>query len=175
MTVPGNPAFAAPSTYGQPAPVPSRPLTATLAFSGALLAGLFTVLGAVLLIVTAKDTAKQAAADLLGVDPSDIGSDFDSDLDTAAHTLVVRGILGLISGALVIAVALALRNAALWARIVETVLLVGGLCTNGLVLRDVAPAATKGLDIAAVLVSLVAVVLMFLPPTNAYAAARKRA
>lgn len=174
MTVPGNPAFAAPA-YGQPAPVPSRPLTATLAFYGALLAGVLTIVGAALLIITAKDTAKQAAADLLGVDPSEVGSDFDSALSTATNSLVVRGVLGLISGALVVAIALAMRNAALWARIVETVLLVGGLCANGVVLRDIAPAATKGLDIAAVVVSLVAVVCMFLPATNAYPAARKRA
>src|SRR4051812_3734595 len=127
MTVPGNPAFAAPPTYGQPVTAPSRPLTATLAFYGALSAGLLTVVGAVLLIINAKDTASRAAADLLGVDPSELGTDFDAALDSAANTLVVRGILGLISGALVIAIALALRNAALWARIVETVLLVGGL------------------------------------------------
>jgi FtsH-binding integral membrane protein len=174
MTVPGNPTFGAPPTYGQPVAAPSRPMTATLAFYAALVAGLFTIIGAVLLIVNAKDTAKQAAADLLGVDPSELGSDFQSDLDSAASTLVVRGILGLISGALVVAIALAMRNAALWARIVETVLLVGGLCANGLVVRDVAPAATKALDIAAVLLSLVAVVLMFLPATNKFAAARKR-
>jgi hypothetical protein len=57
---------------------------------------------------------------------------------------------------------------------VLTVLLVGGICAGGVQVADIAPAATKGLAVGAIVLNLVVVALLFLPPTNAYARARKQ-
>lgn len=163
MTVPGY------DTY-TPRPL-ARPLTLTLGFFGALLAGLASAVGAVLLIADAHELARQTAAGILPTDGS-LDELASAAIDDAANTLVFRGILGLVSAVLVLAVALAVRNGRLWARIVLTVLLLGGLCANGIAVRDVTPGVTKLLDVAAILVSVLVVVLLFLPPTNRYAKAR---
>ena len=54
-----------------------------------------------------------------------------------------------------------------------TILMLGTWCANGIVIRDVAPTATKALGAAAIVLSLAVIVLLFLPPTNAYAKARR--
>ena len=69
--------------------------------------------------------------------------------------------------------ALATRNAATWARIVTSVMIMFGLCAGVLVVNDDAPSAVKAIDIVAALLSLVVIVLFFLPPTNKYVGARK--
>ncbi|GGM26207.1 hypothetical protein ACFFX1_16735 [Dactylosporangium sucinum] len=164
-----------PTAVAAYAAVPStRPATLTFGFFGALLAGLFSVVGSVLLIVKAHDLAARTASDILGEDTESLlGSELTASVvDEAANTLVVRGVTGLVSAVLVLGIALAVRNGALWARIVLTVLLLGGLCANGLMISDVAPGATKALGGAAIVLGLAAVVLLFLPPTNRYAKAR---
>jgi hypothetical protein len=47
-------------------------------------------------------------------------------------------------------------------------------CANGIVLRDVAPTATKALGLAAIVLSNVVIVLLFLPSINAYGRARRQ-
>ena len=172
MTVPGYNSY--PPQPVAPAPVPPlrRPATLTLGVAGALLAGLFSALGAVLLIVNAHPLAQQTVNDIVPSD-SGLGDLASAAADDAAKTLVIRGLTGLVSAALVLAIALAVRPGRLWARIVLTVLLLGGLCANGLIVRDVSPAATKALDFAAIGLSLLVVVVLFLPPTNRYARARR--
>ncbi|MET7394881.1 hypothetical protein ABZS66_15470 [Dactylosporangium sp. NPDC005572] len=165
---------AAVATY---AATPSiRPATLTFGFFGALLAGLFSAVGSVLLVVKAHDLAERTAGDVLGEDTEALlGSELTASVvDEAANTLVVRGVTGLVSAVLVLGIALAVRNGALWARIVLTVLLLSALCANGLVISDVAPGATKALGAAAMVLSIAVVVLLFLPPTSRYAKARKQ-
>jgi hypothetical protein len=135
---------------------------------------LFSAAGAILLIVQAHDLAEQEARELLGADASLLGPELIATAaDEAANTLVLRGITGLVSAVFVLGIALAVRNGALWARIVLTVLLLGGVCANGFAAADLAPAATRALVVAAILLSVVVVVLLFLPPTNSYVKARK--
>jgi hypothetical protein len=173
----GNPP--PPPEFGTYAPVPpSRPATLTFAYFGALLAGLFSAVGATVLIIQARSlaeqTARDVAADLLGVDPSEVpASIVTGTADDVVGTLVTRGVMGLVSALFIIGVALAVRNGALWARIVLTVLLLGGMCANGLVVTDVSSGVTKALGIAAIVLGLAVVVLLFLPPTNRYAKSRK--
>jgi hypothetical protein len=168
------PAQPAPAAYV--AAPPTRPATLTFGYFGALLAGLFSLAGSALLIAQAHDLAERTANDVLGDDTTAIlGSDLTSSVvDDAANTLVMRGVAGVVSAVLVLAVALAVRNGATWARIVLTVLLLGGLCANGFAIADVAPGATKALDAAAMLLGLAVVVLLFLPATNRYVKARKQ-
>jgi hypothetical protein len=151
---------------------PARPATLTLGFVGALLAGVLSALGAILLIAKAHELAQQTVDSIVPSD-SGLGDLAKAAVDDAAATLVSRGVVGLVSAILVIAIALAVRNAALWARIVLTVLLFGGLFANLIAIRDVTPGATKALDLAAIGISILVVVLLFLPPTNRYAKARR--
>ncbi len=173
MTVPGYNAYPPQPMAPPPVPPLTRPATLTLGFAGALLAGLLSALGAVLLIVDAHQLALQTVNDIVPTD-SGLGDLANAAADDAANTLVIRGVTGLVSAVLVLAVALAVRNGRLWARIVLTVLLLGGLCANGLIVRDVSPAATKALDYAAIGLALLSVVVLFLPSTNRYAKARRR-
>jgi hypothetical protein len=166
-----------PAPYRPPAPVPARPATLTLAYVGALLAGLFGAIGATVLMIQARDLAEEIARDtveaVLGADSDSADVLVAAAVDEAAGTLTTRGVLGLVSAVAVIGVTLAVRNGALWARIVLSLLLLGALCGNGLIVTDVAPTLTKALGIAAMLLGVVVVPLLFLPPTNRYAKARR--
>ena len=163
-----------PAPAAVPMAPPARPLTLTLAFFGAMLTGLAGLAASALLIAKAHDLAQKTTDEVLGSSGDVFGSDLTSTVvDEAAQTLTVRGISGIVSAVLILAVGLAIRGGATWARVVLTVLLVGGLCANGVILTDVAPAATKALGALAMVVGLAVVVLMFLPPSNRYAKARK--
>jgi hypothetical protein len=162
----------APAAYGA-APPPARPATLTFAFYGALLSGVLVLAGSILLYVQARDVAVEQGlgsgnADALGQDLT------NAVVDEAVGTLQLRGISGIVSAVLLLAAALAVRNGATWARVLLTVLLVGGVCAGGVTVADLAPAATKALDTIAIVLNLVVVVLLFLPATNAYAKARKQ-
>ncbi|GIJ44295.1 hypothetical protein Val02_11810 [Virgisporangium aliadipatigenens] len=181
MSVPGYPTPGYPSTsppaYATPAAPPSRPGVLTAAFFAGVASALFTLIGAVLLIVSAQDLAQETADKELaevGLDSSAGGAIVQQAIDDAATTLSIRGYSGVFSAVLTLAFVLAARNGALWARIVATLFLVGSWCANGLVMFDVAPTATIALDGLAIVLSLVAVVLFFLPAVNRYAAARRR-
>ncbi|GAA1033943.1 hypothetical protein GCM10009557_37210 [Virgisporangium ochraceum] len=168
-----------PTPYRSSGGIPRRPLTLTLGYVGALLAGLFGAVGAAVLMLQARDVAERTVRDateaVLGSDSGSTDILVTAAVDEAAGTLTTRGVMGLVSALLVIGVALAVRNGALWARAVLTVLLLGSLCGNGVIVADVAPAVTKALGVTAMLLGVVVVVLLFLPPTNRYAKARKLA
>ncbi len=178
MTVPGSSEFATPTYAGAPVPgAQSRPATLTYAFYGAVVVGVLSVISAILLIADSHSLAVKTTKDVLtsaGLgDTGTLGSEIAKQaIDDAASTLVVRGVMGLLSGLLVLAIALVARNGATWARVVLAVLLVGSLCSNGLAAKDVAPALSKGLDWTAIVLSLVVVVLLFLPASGAYAKSR---
>jgi hypothetical protein len=155
------------------APPPTRPTTLTLGFAGALLTGLLSAVGAILLIVEAHDFVKGLMGEV--PDDSELGDVANAIVDAAASQLVARGVLGLVSAILVLAIALAVRNGALWARIVLTILLLGVISSGFIVVRDAAPAAVKALDYAAIGLSVLVVVLLFLPASGQYAKARKAA
>jgi hypothetical protein len=70
---------------------------------------------------------------------------------------------------MVVVLALAARKAAMWARIVVTLLLLAMDAINIITISDVAGGATIALDVAAVVASLVAIVGLFSPPTHRYA------
>lgn len=170
----------APPAYGSyGATAPSRPMTLTLAYFGALLTGLLSAVGAALLLVQARDLAEQTARDatsaVLGDGAaSEVGSGLlAAAVDDATSTLVARGAMVLVSAVLVVGLALAVRNGALWARIVLAWLLLGSIGVNAITIADVAPDVTVLLGALAMLLAVAVVVLLFLPPTNRYAKARK--
>jgi len=170
----------APPGYGAYAAAPpSRPVTLTLAYFGALLTGLLSAVGAALLLVQARDLAEQTARDatsaLLGDGAAkELGTGLlAAAVDDATNTLTMRAVMVLVSAALVVGLALAVRNGALWARIVLTWLLLGSLGANAIMIADVAPDVTVLLGAVAMLLAVAVIVLLFLPPTNRFARARK--
>ena len=171
----------APPAFGSYATAPpSRPATLTFAFYGALLTGLLSAIGAALLLVQARDLAEQTARDATtailgdGAASSATTGLLAAAVDDATSTLVARAVMVLVSAALVVALALAIRNGALWARIVLAWLLLGSLGTNAITIADVAPDVTVLLGALAMLLAVVVIALLFLPPTNRYAKARKQ-
>src|SRR5689334_16699708 len=164
-----------PRLAGGPAPVLiRRPSALTLAFVGALLIGLSSVIAGVLLIGQARHLAEQTAVDLLSGEGLAGMSVDRGAVDQATTTLTAHGALVLASGVLVLAFAFAARAGATWGRTGLGLLLLGTVCGNGLAVTDVAPAATRGLGVVAMALSLAVAALLFLPATNRYASARKR-
>jgi hypothetical protein len=89
-------------------------------------------------------------------------------IDDAYSTLKGRAIIGLVLAILVGLFTLLSRKAALWARIVLTLMVLG---YGALALReatDTCPGLAKGADWLSIAVGAVAVVLMFTPATFAY-------
>ncbi len=170
MASPTN--YAAP-TYQTGASL-TRPVTVTLAFLGALVAGAVSLLGAILLMTGATDAVMAQAAADLGVDPATLtAATSPGDFDSAANILHSRALIAIVISVVVLLLALAARNAATWARLVLTLALLASVGLSFVVVRNVAPTATKLLDIVAILLSLGAVVVLFLGPTNRYARARR--
>jgi hypothetical protein len=151
---------------------------------GGLTVALLSLFGAVFAILTGKealrDYALAEAKDYLGADadPELLDIALQAALDDAYSTLVVKAALAVVVALIVLALAFTVRNAALWARICLTVALVVNMCGgSGLLLVDteVMPGLTVATAASAPMLSLAVIVLMFLPPTNRYAAARKLA
>ncbi|MFL6077573.1 MAG: hypothetical protein ACJ73S_29775 [Mycobacteriales bacterium] len=141
---------------------PERPLTLTGAVVLAALTAALGVLSAVVIFTQGKSF-------LRGQLPR--GAVYDALVDDAYSTLKGRAIIGLGLAVIVALFTLLARKAALWARIVLTLVL---LSYGGLAWReatDTCPGLAKGLDWISVVVGAVAIVLMFLPATSAY---RKR-
>jgi uncharacterized membrane protein YbaN (DUF454 family) len=138
---------------------PARPVTLT----GAVV---LTAVTAALGILSAVVIFTQGKSFLRGQLPR--GAVYDALVDDAYSTLKGRAIIGLVLAVLVALFALLTRKAALWARIVLTLVL---LSYGGLAWReatDTCPGLAKGIDWLSVAVGVVAIVLMFLPATNAY-------
>lgn len=152
-----------------------RPTTLAFGYIAGLVAGLFSIIGALLLISGARQVAEDTTASVLSGTSLD-GSDLAQGVvDEATNTLVVRGTMGLVFGALVVLLALAARHGARWARIG---LALGLLClvgVNAIIVGDVTPSGTKAFGVVAMLLSAVVVIAIFLPSTNRYAKARRRA
>jgi hypothetical protein len=154
-----------------------RPTSLTVGYFAALLASLSSLGGAVALMVSAKELANKVATDVVGTDAAGVlGSSYVTEaLEAAAHTLVVRGMVGLVAAMLLLGFALLARNGALWARITLIVMLLVALATNALAVRDVVPPISKVLDLVAILSCLVAASLVVLPASGRYAKTRKQA
>src|SRR5690349_844570 len=165
----------APSVAGHAAAPAGRPATLTYGYLAGVVAGLSSILGGVLLISGAHQAAEDATRSIIGGTSLD-GSDLVSGLvDDAAGTLVTRGTMGLILGALVAVLALAARNGARWARIGLTVSLAALVLVNVVIVGDIVPSGAKACDVVAMLISAVAVIAIYLPSSNRYAKTRRRA
>lgn len=173
MTAPHQPTY---PNAGYPATAPNppagdRPLTLTLAFWLSAVVGLLGIAGGIFDITDGKAAINKALGKA-GIDSDLARSVAGAALDSAYHTLVTRAVIAIVAGALVLAFAVAARSGATWARITLTVFLAFGICAgSGLQLRDhdVLPSISLLAASLSPLLSLVAIVLLFLPATNRYA------
>lgn len=179
MTAPHQPTYPSagyPATAPNP-PAADRPLTLTLAFWLSAVVGLLGIIGGIVDIAGGKSAINKALSKE-GIDSDLARSVAGAALDSAYHTLVTRAVIAIVAGALVLAFALAARNAATWARVTLTVFLAFGMCAgSGLQLRDhdVLPSISLLAASLSPLLSIVAIVLLFLPATNRYAGRGKAA
>ena len=161
------------SGLGQPAKKPAM-LTAAVAVS--TLTALLVIISQVLSLATGRDVLKNSLTDALGASTAELaGQLFKAELDDAYSTLQTRAILGIIAAVLVLLFTFLARRGSVGPRITLALVL---LLTAGLTLvsvRDVFPSAGKAMGGVAMLLAVVAIVLLFLPPVNQYAQARKSA
>ena len=163
-----------PGTYGA---APARPATLSVAVWGGAAVALLSLVGAILMIAKGKDSIeayleKTAGADLAGL----VKDAISAELDEAYHRLVIKAGVAIAIAAVVLVLALTARGGAMVARILLAVALVVNMCAgSGLQLadRDVLPSGSVAIAGLTPLLSLVTIVLLFLPANNRYAAARK--
>jgi hypothetical protein len=178
VTAPHQPTYPSagyPAAAPTPAAAGGRPLTLTLAFWLSVAVGLLGIIGGIVDITGGKSAINKALSKE-GIDSDLAQTVAGAALDSAYHTLVTRAVIAIVAGALVLAFALAARNAATWARVTLTVFLAFGMCAgSGLQMRDhdVLPSISLLAASLSPLLSIVAIVLLFLPSTNRYAGRSK--
>lgn len=156
---------------------PSRPPTLAIAVWGGFLVAALTIVGAAFMIVNGKDTIRAYVRDTVG---NALGSDviestIGDDLDQAYHKLVIKAVVAIVLAVAIGVFALLARKGGLGPRIGLAITLVAGLCGgSGLQLNDmdVMPKATIIVAGVTPLLSLIAIVCAFLPPSNRYGKAR---
>jgi hypothetical protein len=173
-----------PATYGAPAvpAKPSKPATLAIGFWLSVVVGVLSILGPILTIALGKDAIRSylqdGIADELGTDvsPEVLDLAIGSGIDEGYSRLVVKAVVGLVIGAIILGLAFVARNGSLGGRIALAVFLALGMCAgSGLQFVDieVLPSATVAALALAPLLSLVAIVMLFLPASNGYAKAVK--
>jgi hypothetical protein len=158
---------------GQPA---KKPGLVTASVAVAALSAFLVIISQVISLATGKDLLKDSLRDALGASAADLaGQLFQAELDDAYGTLKSRAILGIIGALLVLLFAFLARKASIGARVTLALML---LITAGLTIvsvRDIFPSAGKAMGGAAIALSVVAIVLLFLPAVNQYERTRKSA
>ena len=170
---------------GAPSPIvqppgsrPRRPVTLAVAVWGGLLVDALTIVGAVIMIVNGKDSIRAYVQDTVGtaISADVIDSTIGEDLDQAYHKLVIKAVVAIVLAVAIGVFALLARKGGLGPRIGLAIALVAGMCgASGLQLgeTDVLPKASIVIAGVTPLLSLIAIVCAFLPPSNRYGKARK--
>ena len=157
---------------------PKLPGTLTGAAVFAALAGLIGIITLIVTNAAGESMVLDAAAKLAGVPSSDLAADESVQfaLQDAFDILQSRAVVFAVFGVIFLALLLPLRLGITWARVVYTVcapisvaLLVYSLIDEGV------PSALKLMDGADAVAALVALVLIWTGPSNAFNRARKAA
>lgn len=160
---------------GAPTTAAKRPATLTAAIWGAVLTSLLTLTGALVMIIAGKDSIRAYVTETVGADLAGL---VQEATDEAYQTLLVKAGVAIGFGLAVLLFAVLARGGGTGVRVGLAVFLVLGLCGGpGLQLAesDVLPGFSVAVAALTPLISLVTVVLLFLPPSNRYAAARRPA
>jgi hypothetical protein len=166
---------------GFPVAPAKRPVTLLLAVWGSVAVGILTLVGAIVALVSGKESirafAEETVRDLLGADASSelINASIAAELDNVYGTLQVKAYVAIAVGVLTLVFALLANGGGKGARIGLAVVLGIGLCGgSGLWIADAdaLPDLTVISAFLSPLLTIAAIVLLFLPPTNRYAAAK---
>jgi hypothetical protein len=175
---PSTPAYA-PAYAPAPAPAaalpPTRPKVLTLAVTTSLATGLLTLVAQALGLLGGKGAIEDELTTALGADGDLVGGLVAAAVDEAYRTIQVRAGLGVFLAVVVLVLALASRNASRAARILLAVTLTVSALLTLVVVADVFPTAGVVAGALALLLTPVALVLLFLPPANRYRTARRAA
>ncbi|GGO51748.1 hypothetical protein [Streptomyces lasiicapitis] len=147
------------------------------------------VIGAVLVFAGGNDMADENIRDVIDDHPDVVGLPsntsaadikslsgpiWDELVSDRAGSLAARAGFAIFTAACVLAFTLCVRkNAATWARVLITISGVVALFPHILILGDYEPETVMAFSFVALLATLVAIVLCWLPPTNRYARERK--
>lgn len=186
MSVQYGPAAGGEMSHGgyAPAVAPSRPGTLVTAFWLSIVAGILAIVGGITMIAGGRASIQAFLEKTLfdtvgaGVDPGLIDATIGDELDAAYQTLVTKAVVGIVLGVIVAAFALLARSGGNAGRVLLTVALAAGWCgVSGLQLgeADVLPTLSIAAAGLVPLLSLVSIILLYLPPTNRYFKARKAA
>lgn len=157
------------------ASAPARPgmLTAALAFSiGA--AGL-TVLAQVVALTSSYTLVEDTLRDELGTNAELVSGLIASAADDAYGTIKVRAWVAIFFALVAVVLALLSRGASLVTRILLSLTLVLSALVTLIAVADIFPTLGQLLGALALLLTPVALVLLFLPPVNRYRRARRAA
>ncbi|GIH21877.1 hypothetical protein Aph01nite_01870 [Acrocarpospora phusangensis] len=145
------------------------PVTLTITLIGALVVALANLVNGVIYLVSGEDLLIEQAKSL-GLSEELVQLALES-VDTSIVT--TRGVIFLVTGLIVGLLALALRSAATWARVVLTLFALGSLLTMLIALNDNLSSLIVLLAFASGLAALTVLITIWLPPTNRYAKYRK--
>ncbi|MFN0283337.1 MAG: hypothetical protein ACKVZ6_15360 [Kineosporiaceae bacterium] len=170
----GYPADPRPTASG-PASVAGRPRTLTLALGAALAVAVTTLLTQLLGLATGRAAVEEELTSQLGDDADLVSGLVTAAVDEAYRTITVRAGIGIFFALVALVLVLLSRGASLVGRILLALTLLVSALLTLVVVADVFPAAGKLVGALALLLTPVAVVLLFLPPVNRYRAARRTA
>jgi hypothetical protein len=164
---------------GRPTPPATRPATLSAAVWGAILTSLLTLAGALVMITSGKDSIREYIVATAGPDLAGAVQEATAAVvDEAYGTVQAKAGVAIVFGLLVLLFAVLARSGRTGVRIglvVALVLCLGASTGLQLAESDVLPGFSVLVASLTPLISLVTVVLLFLPASNRYAAARRRA
>jgi len=153
---------------------PTPPRLLPLAVGAALAAAALYLVTAVLAFVSGRAAVESAIRVGVGADLQDLVNTVAGPaIDAAYGTIKTRAMIIAFFAVVAVVLALVALRASLVARIVVAVSLLLALAVTARAVTDIFPGAAKGTGWAAVALSLVAVVMLFLPAVNRYATARR--
>jgi hypothetical protein len=159
--------------YSAPATAPARPRVLLAALATSAAAGVLTIVSQGLVLSGGEATAREAVEEELGTAASELTSLTDLAVSEAMDTLQTRAWLGIVVAGIVLALTVVAARAGRVARGFLAAFLVIGVLLMLRSVTDVFPADAQLAGVAAVVLALVAVVLLYLPPVGRYRAARR--
>ena len=157
---------------GAPAGPVTRPRELTIGVLLALGAAVLTILAQVLALSGGKDALRdKVLEEFPGLESA--GSLLPLALDEAYDTIKTRAILGIVVAIVAAGLALASRGASKGVRITLAFFLMAGVALMLRSVTDVFPGAAIAVGVVAMLLAPVAVIVILLPATDKYRAARK--
>ncbi|MEU3273424.1 hypothetical protein ABZ639_21510 [Saccharomonospora sp. NPDC006951] len=156
------------------APAPQRPGTLLAAIVVTVVAALASLGNGILMAVGGEDLFADILASAAGVSVEEVMAVAPGIvLQEGAETLSTRGTMALVVGAGLLVFGALMRGAAVWARVATTVFGLATVLVGGRVATDEGTGLMLGLGWLAVVGSIVAIVLVWLPANHRYAKALK--